>query len=219
MTAPAERDQRDQRVPLDRRARRRAETIAEILDRAVVIMSDDGVAGLTMSGLARAMSIQPPSLYKYFPSRMALFDRLFYDGHQQYRDEFRAGAKTADSGLPALVAGLEAGGRWAMRNQALAQLLFWRPVPKFEPSIESFAPGLAVVEDIKQMLAEAVDRGQVAPAAASLEAMSLLSILVTGIVSQQLANAPDEPFEAGRFTRLAPQVFAMFRAHYPPVIG
>ena len=207
MTAPTRRDLR------------RSQTIDEIVGIAIAVMTEDGVAALSLSEVARRLGVRPPSLYKYFPSRMALFDRLFYDGHQQYRDEFRAGAKTADPGLPALVAGLEAGGRWAIRNQALAQLLFWRPVPKFEPSIESFAPGLAVVEDIKQMLAEAVDRGQVAPAAASLEAMSLLSILVTGIVSQQLANAPDEPFESGRFTRLAPQVFAMFRAHYPPVIG
>ena len=202
-----------------RRDLRRSQTIDEIVGIAIDVMTEEGVAGLSLSEVARRLGVRPPSLYKYFPSRMALFDRLFHDGHQHYFDEFRAGAQTADPGLPALVAGLEAGGRWAMRNQALAQLLFWRPVPKFEPSIESFAPALAVVEDIKQMLAEAVDRGQVAPAAASLEAMSLLSILVTGIVSQQLANAPDEPFESGRFTRLAPHVFAMFRAHYPPVIG
>ena len=40
-------------------------------------MTEDGVAGLSMASLARALSIQPPSLYKYFPSRMAIYDALF----------------------------------------------------------------------------------------------------------------------------------------------
>jgi hypothetical protein len=43
----------------------------------------------------------------------------------------------------------------------------------------------------------------------------VLSVLVTGILSQQLANAADESFEDGRFTRLLSRVFDMFQAHYP----
>jgi hypothetical protein len=59
MAAPAN---NEERRPPDRRARRRAETMAEILDRALAIMAEEGVAGLTMTRLARAMRIQPPSL-------------------------------------------------------------------------------------------------------------------------------------------------------------
>ena len=52
--------------------RRRRETIHEILDHAVAVMDEVGVAGLSMSEVARRVGIRPPSLYKYFPSRLAL---------------------------------------------------------------------------------------------------------------------------------------------------
>jgi AcrR family transcriptional regulator len=200
-----------------RRELRRNETIDEILAIAVDVMAEVGVAGLSLSEVARRLGIRPPSLYKYFPSRLALFDRLFQMGHQQHLDRFRAGAGAAEPGLPALVAALEAGGRWAMANQPLAQLLFWRPVPGFEPSAEAFAPSRAMVDEVNRMLADAVERHQLGPGAASDEGTAVLSVLVTGMLSQQLANAPREPFDEGRFTGLAPQIFAMFRDRFPPL--
>jgi hypothetical protein len=111
---------------------------------------------------------------------------------------------------------LQASGRWAMANQPLAQLLFWRPVPGFEPSAEAFAPSQAMVKDVGRMLGDAVERGQLGPGAATEEGAAVLSVLVTGMLSQQLANAPQESFDEGRFTRLGPQIFAMFRDRYPP---
>jgi AcrR family transcriptional regulator len=199
-----------------RRELRRNQTIDEILAIAVDVMAEAGVASLSLSEVARRLGIRPPSLYKYFPSRLALFDRLFQLGHQQHLDEFRAGAETAEPGLPALISALEASGRWAMANQPLAQLLFWRPVPGFEPSAEAFAPSLAMVQDVRRMLGDAVERSQLGPGAATEEGADVLSVLVAGMLSQQLANAPQECFEEGRFTRLGPQIFAMFQDRYPP---
>ena len=66
--------------PADRRARRRQETIDEILDIAVAIMSEEGVNGLSLSEVARRLGVQPPSIYKYFPSLMAIYDELFLRG-------------------------------------------------------------------------------------------------------------------------------------------
>jgi len=68
------------RAGADRRRRRRAQTIDEILGAAVDLMAREGVAGLSLSGVARRMGIQPPSLYKYFPSKLALYDELFRRG-------------------------------------------------------------------------------------------------------------------------------------------
>jgi AcrR family transcriptional regulator len=200
-----------------RRALRRNQTIDEILSIAIDLMAEVGVAGLSLSEVARRLGVRPSSLYKYFPSRLALFDRLFQYGHEQHLDQFRAGAHDAEPGLSALLAALEASGRWAMANQALAQLLFWRPVPGFEPSPQAYAPSVEMVQDVRLMLEVAAQHGQIGPEAATDEGLALVSVLTTGMLSQQLANAPDEPFEKGRFTRLAPQIFAMFQAHYPPV--
>src|SRR5256885_15874558 len=70
-------------VPLDRRHRRRLETIEEVLDHAVEIMATDGVAGLSLGEIARRMGIRPPSLYVYFPSKHALYDALFARGWRE----------------------------------------------------------------------------------------------------------------------------------------
>ena len=71
---------------VDRRARRRQETIEEILDIAVQVMTEEGVNGLSLSEVARRLGVQPPSLYKYFPSLMAVYDELF----NIYRDAYMA---------------------------------------------------------------------------------------------------------------------------------
>src|SRR3954471_17370593 len=68
---------------LDRRQRRRQESIEEVLDHAVEIMAEQGVAGLSIGEIARRMDIRPPSLYVYFPSKNALYDALFERGAEQ----------------------------------------------------------------------------------------------------------------------------------------
>ena len=40
------------------------------------------------------------------------------------------------------------------------------------------------------------------------------TVIVSGVVSQQLANAPEETFEGGRFTSTLPGLVEMFVAHY-----
>src|SRR2546430_17301173 len=64
----------------DRRARRRQETIEEILDIAQDVMDEEGVNGLSLSEVARRLGVQPPSLYKYFDSLMAVYVPLFQRG-------------------------------------------------------------------------------------------------------------------------------------------
>ena len=125
--------------PPDRRARRRRETIEEILDLATDVMTERGVTGLTLAEVARRLGVQTPSLYKYFPSLGAVYDALFARAAERNLEVLRAGMAGGDPGLDALSAGLEASGRWVLANQALAQLLFWRPIPNFEPSPAAFA--------------------------------------------------------------------------------
>jgi AcrR family transcriptional regulator len=62
---------------LDRRHRRRQETVEQVLDVAVAVMAEQGVAGLSLGEVARRMGIRPPSLYVYFDSKNALYDAIF----------------------------------------------------------------------------------------------------------------------------------------------
>src|SRR3984957_8788309 len=126
----------------DRRDRRRQKTIQEILDIARDVMTEEGVNGLSLAEVARRLGVQPPSLYKYFPSLMAIYDAIFERGQIDNLAELRRGMAGAEPGLPTLIAGLEASGRWLLANRAVAELLFWRPVPSFHPSQEAFAPSV-----------------------------------------------------------------------------
>jgi len=199
----------------DRRARRRQETIAEILDIATEVMTEEGVNGLSLAEIARRLGVQPPSLYKYFPSLMAVYDELFRRGQADHLTVMRQAMAGAEPGLDALTAGLEASGRWLLANPAIAQLLFWRPVPSFEPSPEAFAPSVEMVALQRAALRAAVAAGQLGPEADSEEAVYLVSTLITGVLSQAIANEPGLPWGQGRFTSQFPKLIKLLGAAYP----
>ncbi|MEV0615773.1 TetR/AcrR family transcriptional regulator [Nonomuraea sp. NPDC050404] len=197
----------------DRRARRNAETKAEILGIALDVMAEEGVAGLSMATVARRLGVRPPSLYKYFASRHAVYDALFKRGQEGY---LAAVGTPGEEGLRGVGASLEAGARWIMDNQVLAQLLFWRPVPGFTPSPESYAPAQDIHRHFAALIGQAVERGELHPDAAGEEGLDLVASLISGAITQQLANQPGVTYEQGRFTRLVPRLSAVFAAVYPP---
>jgi AcrR family transcriptional regulator len=206
-------------APPDRRARRRQETIEEILDIAQQIMTEEGVNGLSLAEVARRLGVQPPSIYKYYPSLMAVYDELFRRGQVENLEVIRQGIEVAEPGLAAITAGLEASGRWLLAHRALAQLLFWRPVAKFEPSAEAFAPSVEMVAIQRAQLANAVARGEIGPEGDSDEAMYLISTLIAGVGSQAMANEPELEWGEGRFSPLFPTLMKLFVAAYPPPAG
>jgi AcrR family transcriptional regulator len=200
----------------DRRQRRRQETIDEILRLALAQMADVGVGALSLSTVAREMGIRPPSLYQYFPSRLAVYDELFRRGNE----ELNACVAEAVTGISDPVDRLRSGSaaltRWSVEHPVIAQLMFWRPVPGFEPSPESFAPALAQVDLMRDVIREAVDAGALAPEAATDDGFSLFTVWVSGVVSQQMANEPDAPFDSGRFTRLFDRIFDTWVLAFTP---
>jgi len=202
--------------PLTRRARRRQETIEEILHIALGVIEEEGVNGLSVAEVARRLGVQPPSLYKYFPSLMALYDALFRRGQEEHLEIIRNGMAGAEPGIAALIAGLEASGRWAIANRALGQLLFWRPVPSFEPSPEAFAPSLEMIALQRAAFVDAVAAGELGPEADSDEAVFLISTLITGVLTQHFANEPDLEWGQGRFTPQFARLMRLLPAAYPP---
>ncbi|GAB3765315.1 TetR/AcrR family transcriptional regulator [Microlunatus parietis] len=201
---------------LDRRQRRRQQTIDEILDVAVELMAAEGVAGLSLSEVARRMGIRPPSLYKYFPSKLAVYDALFERASNGALAAFRTAAAAEPAGLRALAAGLEASTRLALEHPVLAQLITWRPVPGFEPSERAYAPSREFLAAIRDQVRAAIRNGDLGRGAATDDGLALLSVLVSGVISQQLANEPSAAFEKGRFTRLLGRVLALFTEAYRP---
>ncbi len=200
----------------DRRHRRREQTINEILDTALVVMASEGVAGLTMAAIARRMRVTAPSLYKYFASLTDVYDSLVARGHADNLRVVQAARVGAEPGRQALLACSRAAARWAVDNPVLAQLLFWRPVPTYEPNPAAFSDALAVVDIARSCLAEAVQAGQLARSADTDEALDLLSILHFGVISQHLANDPHGQWPTGRYVRLYDTAINAFLTTYQP---
>ena len=200
----------------DRRARRRQETLEEILDIAEAVMTEEGVNGLSLSEIARRLGVKPPSIYKYFDSLMAIYDAVFERGQRAHLEAMRVAMVGAEAGLDALAAGLEASGRWALAHPATAQLLFWRPVPSFEPTPEAFAHSIEMVRLQRHALADAAAAGQLGPGADSDEALWTTSVFVSGVIGQALANEPGVAWGQGRFSPLLPKLLGTLAALYPP---
>jgi AcrR family transcriptional regulator len=204
----------------DRRHRRRQETIEEILDIAVQIMAEQGVAGLSVGEIARRMGIRPPSVYVYFPSKHAVYDALFARGARL----LLAAMQEVFAALPArpatleeiLLPGAQAFVRWSVEHAAYSQLLFWRPVPGFTPSPQAYQAAIELIELGRDRLKALQDAGLLR-AEVSIEQIERdWTILLSGVVSQQLSNAPQQAFDEGHFTAAIPGLIAMFAGHYSP---
>jgi AcrR family transcriptional regulator len=200
----------------DRRHQRRRETIEQVLDTAVEVMADQGVAGLTLGEVARRMGIRPPSLYVYFDGKHALYDALFERGWRALSATMHEAHASFGDGdpVPGLFERSAAFVRWAVEHPAYAPLMFWRPVPGFVPSAAAYAPAVELAELSRDYLRQLRDRGVLAAGADLDAAWTTYTAVISGVISQQLSNAPDEPFETGAFTRTLPDVIGMWLAHF-----
>ena len=210
MTAPAR---------IDRRQRRRLETIEEIVDVAVEVMTEHGVGGLSLGEVARRMGMRTPSLYVYFDSKHAVYDAVFARGWRSVAEVMApqyAGVATADD-LAAYF--LESGQvflRWFVEHPVYAEVMSWRPVPGYEPAADAYSPAVELMTASLASFRELQRRGLFRAELDIEHVLSTWTALMSGVMTQQLANAPGEPFDNGRFTTMLPEIADMFLTHYGP---
>lgn len=198
----------------DRRVRTRQHTVEEALDHAVDMMTVDGAGALSISEVARRMGIRPPSLYKYFDSLHAMYDQLFARGLRGYTDAVTAAVASQPRGVARIRAAMRAGVAWSVEHPALAQLLYWRPVPGFTPSPAVFADSVDQMHSAREELAEAVRLGELSASADSDDAVRMLTVVISGLITQQMANEPGVPFAEGRFSQLTDRAIEAFLDAY-----
>lgn len=180
-------------------------------------MAEVGAGAVTITEIARRMGMRPPSVYKYFPSLHGVYDALFARGNARLEAYVDDAVRSLDPGLDRLLETMRAMMRWGMLNRGLAPLLFWRPIPGFEPTPASYAAAQRLVERSRSDLATAVRKGELAPHADTDEVFRLFTSIGAGLSSQQLANEPDATYETGLFTSLTERALEMFvQQHAPP---
>ena len=202
---------------LDRRHRRRQETVEQVLDVAVAVMAEQGVVGLSLGEVARRMGIRPPSLYVYFDSKNALYDAIFARGSRELiatMKPLNARVNEATDLTAYFLEQAQAFVRWSIEHPAYSQLMFWRPVPNYEPSAAAYEPAVELLARGRTLFAVLRQRGLFRADADIDDALRAWTMLTAGVISQQLANAPHESFDEGSFTTQLPELVAMFLAHY-----
>jgi AcrR family transcriptional regulator len=183
----------------DRRAERKADTRAEILEAAWVQVRSNGLGALSLRDLARTVGMQAPSLYSYFDSKNAIYDAMYAQGAREFVE-----AEPSDElgepleGLKQLVRFFV---EFCAADAARYLLLFQRTIPGFEPSAESFAISEGSLERLGQRM-EAC--GITDPAA-----VDLFTAIGTGLADQQLSNDPG----GDRWIRLIDDAVEMFYDH------
>jgi len=184
----------------DRRAERRKATRAEILEAAWELVRDHGLAGLSLRDVAAKIGMRPPSLYWYFDSKHALYDAMFAEGNRQLLDRIATeNWPTEPRGLLRRLARLFA--VFSAEDAARSQLLFQRTIPDFEPSPNSYALAVEVLERGRAFLASAGVTDSVH--------VDLWTGLIAGLASQQLANDPG----GDRWLRLIDEAVDMYADH------
>jgi len=103
-------------VVSSRRERLRAQTLTEIKGHALAQVAQDGAEAVSFSGIARAMGMSGPGLYRYFASRDALLAALVADVYDDLADALEAAARAARRRAPEarFRAVLEAYRTWAI---------------------------------------------------------------------------------------------------------
>jgi AcrR family transcriptional regulator len=202
--------------PATPRERHRHRTREEILDAALAVMTEQGVAALNLTEVARRVGLRQPSLYQYFDSRTAVYDALFERGMRTHRDLLAGALAQTPHGWSAVRAAARATLRFGTDQPILAQLLFTPAVPGFVPSQQAYAPSLDAAQLMHTAITAAVERGELHPAAASENGIALLIAIVAGIASQQNANDAGNGFDNGRLVALLDPALDMYAAYFHP---
>jgi AcrR family transcriptional regulator len=167
----------------DRQAERREATRREIVDAAWEIARRDGLAAVTLREVAAMVGMQSPSLYTHFASKNAIYDAMF----GQAWSEYLVVCQALEPSIPrparkAVLAMVETFVEFALADLPRFQLMNQRVVAAFEPSPESYAPALQVMEMFRRRMAGiGVDRDA---------DVDLIVAVIGGLIDAQLANDP-----------------------------
>lgn len=166
-------------------------------------MAEGGLAGLSLRDLGDRVGMRAQSLYSYVASKHEIYDALFQQGWQEYAAAMREAEASAPDPADRRAYACHLGRAhvgWCVADPVRYQLLFWRTIPGFVPSEESWAASLAAFDAFRDRLARI---GLDDPAQ-----VDLTTALFAGLTSQQLTNDPG----GDRWVRLVDQAVDLLLA-------
>jgi len=155
--------------------------MATILEAAWNLAQVNGIGGLSLHALAREVGMRQPSLYAYFDSKNGLYDAMFADGNRQLLERLE-GLELPGDRRKAVKCFMAAFVAFAVENTARCALLLQRPIPGFEPSMESYAVAQVALSRATSLLQTAGldSQGDV----------DCFIAMVAGLIDAQISNDP-----------------------------
>ncbi|HEV7762130.1 MAG TPA: TetR/AcrR family transcriptional regulator [Acidimicrobiales bacterium] len=168
------------------RAKQRTPELRDrVLQVAVAMLAEQGVAGFTTRRVASGADTSIPAVYELFGDKAGLVREVFFEGFRQLRARFD---RLAPAGDPRedLVRVLDAFRRFVHRNPVLAEVMFSRPFADFDPGPDELAAGGSFREVVVERVQRGIDAGVLAGDATDIA--HVLVALVQGLAAQETAG-------------------------------
>jgi len=182
------------------RARRRQATIDEVLAAARDLSREHGLASISMRDLGARVGLHASSLYQYFPSKDAIYDALFAQGHRELH-VWMAELDRRGKPLDVFKRGCRVSSSSASKTRSATSCCSSGRSPGFVPSEASMAVAWQSYRDMAGAIADA---GVTRPAD-----VDLWTSIQMGLTAQQWANDPG----GHRFVDHLEPAIDMFIAH------
>ena len=166
------------------RAKQRTPELRDrVLQVAVAMLAEQGVAGFTTRRVASGADTSIPAVYELFGDKAGLVREVFFEGFRQLRAGFDRLAPTGDP-REDLLRVLDAFRRFVHRNPVLAQVMFSRPFADFDPGPDELVAGGSFREVVRWL--GGIDAGVWAGDATDIA--HVLVALVQGLAAQDTAG-------------------------------
>jgi AcrR family transcriptional regulator len=126
------------------RPKQRTEELRDhVLDTALQLLAQEGVAGFTTRTIAREARTSTPAVYELFGDKGGLVREMYFEGFRRLRRALEQVEESADARRDLI--DLVAAYRGFMRaNSVLAEVMFSRPFTEFQPGPEQLRAASSV---------------------------------------------------------------------------
>ncbi|OBK30662.1 hypothetical protein A5634_15325 [Mycobacterium asiaticum] len=169
------------------------ETVARLVEAALINFGDKGYAGARMTEIAAAAGISHSSIYQYFTSKQELYGAVFDAAQSELLPEYLAAMAEAKTFKAQIGAIFRASARVHERRPAITPFLASMPVelrrhPALLPSLQ--AEGSPMVGALQEMFGDARRRGEIASTIKDDDMMIAFigSAMGVGLLSHGMSN-------------------------------
>jgi AcrR family transcriptional regulator len=146
---------------MPRTKQRTPELRERVLQVAVEMLTQDGVAGFTTRKVAQGADTSTPAVYELFGDKAGLVREVFFEGFRMLRNHLEQLEPSEDPRAD-LVAVIQVLRTFARENPALADLMFSRPFADFDPGPAERRAGSGVREFIVARVRRGIATGVLA---------------------------------------------------------